>query len=147
MVDFIIASGARSLGNHRRCTLIYLIATKAKSPDAFYSTLSASGLSDSAAAQSFASEVYNRAPRKHKTKKPEDVARKLAEKEAKLLQKQQFAYLLDDDGAQGSGSDVKADKGKSKEKEKRHGKHRIPDMEGRQALAQPPLPARRRALL
>ncbi|KZV61500.1 hypothetical protein PENSPDRAFT_592711, partial [Peniophora sp. CONT] len=80
MVDFIIAS-----------------ATKAKSPDAFYSTLSSSGLSDSAAAQSFASEVYNRVPRKHKTKKPEDVARKLAEKEAKLLQKQQFAYLLDDD--------------------------------------------------
>ncbi|EIM85861.1 uncharacterized protein STEHIDRAFT_32102, partial [Stereum hirsutum FP-91666 SS1] len=80
IVDYVVAS-----------------ASSAKTPDSLFSSLTASGLPNTASAHAFILEVFNRVPRKHKHKRPEDSARKQAEKEAKALRTQQFSFVLDDD--------------------------------------------------
>lgn len=105
-------------------------ASSAKSPEALFSALNASGLPDTPHAHQFIQQVYSRAPRKSKHKK--DSARRQAEQEAKILRAQKFGFLLEEDDVGGSGSGVqelKRKKGSSstlKEtgKEKERGKDR-----------------------
>ncbi|KAK7039214.1 hypothetical protein VNI00_010119 [Paramarasmius palmivorus] len=103
IVDYVVAS-----------------ASSSKTPDALFTALTASGLPDTAAAHSFANEVFQRAPRKHKHKHS-DSSRRQAEKDAKTLKSQQFSLLLDDDDQQASGSssDVRVKKDKKDKKDKR----------------------------
>jgi len=96
-------------------------ASSAKTPDALFTSLNASGLPDTPDAHQFINEVFSRAPRKTKHKKSSNSAHKQAEKEAKALQSQRFGFLLDDE-ATGSGVvEVKKDKEKyGKDKKDRH---------------------------
>ncbi|KAJ2923133.1 hypothetical protein H1R20_g13965, partial [Candolleomyces eurysporus] len=96
MVDFIIAS-----------------AKSAKSAEALYSSLNASGLPDSSDAHQFVNELYTRAPRKGKKHSSADTARKQAEKESKALRSQKFGFLLEEDD-----QSVEVVKQKSKESSK-----------------------------
>lgn len=110
------------------CYFIFInIASSAKSPDALFSALNASGLPDTPFAHQFIQEVYSRAPRKVKHKK--DSARRQAEQEAKALRAQKFDFLLDEDGRGGveegivkSGKTRSGGKEKEKEREKEKGK-------------------------
>ena len=95
-----------------------LAASSAKTPDALFASLNASGLPDTPDAHQFINEVFQRAPRKHKHKK--DSERKQAEAEAKALRAQRFDYLIEDDAGQSGVVEVK---NKPKEKEKEKGKH------------------------
>lgn len=116
IVDYVIAS-----------------ATTAKTPDALFSSLNASGLPDNPASHAFINEVFQRAPRKHKHKRPEDNARKQAEKEAKALRSQQFSFVLEDDAGPSGTVESKREKtkssGKDKDKDKkdRHTRKRVSD--------------------
>ena len=95
-------------------------ASSAKSPEALFSSLNASGLPDTPDAHQFAQEVFSRAPRKSKHKKASDSARKQAEQETKALHSQKFGFLLDEDDSgvvEVGGS--KRSSGK-KEKKERH---------------------------
>lgn len=101
-------------------------ASSAKSPDALFSALNASGLPDTPDAHQFISEVYTRAPRKGKHKK--DSARKQAEQEAKALRAQKFDFLLDDDVGQSSSVVEVSSKEKSQSgKKERHTRKRESD--------------------
>ena len=100
-------------------------ASSAKSPDALFSSLHASGLPDTADAHQFIAEVYSRAPRKEKHKK--DSARKQAEQEAKALRTQKFDYLLEDNAGQSSVVELPGKSSKSKGKKERHSRKRESD--------------------
>ncbi|OCH91869.1 P-loop containing nucleoside triphosphate hydrolase protein [Obba rivulosa] len=114
IVDYVVAS-----------------ASSAKSPEALFSALNASGLPDTSAAQQFVQEVYSRVPRKGKQKKPSDSSRRQAEEEAKLLRSQRFGFILDDDEtAGGSGLDTKekvSGRSSAKDKKERHTRKRESD--------------------
>lgn len=101
------------------------IASSAKSPDALFSNLNASGLPDTPDAHHFISEVFARAPRKGKHKK--DSARKQAEQEAKALRAQKFDYLLEEDAGQSGVLEVKGKASKAKDKKERHTRKRESD--------------------
>ena len=102
------------------------VASSAKSPDALFSNLHASGLPDTPDAHQFINEVWQRAPRKGKHKK--DSARKQAEQEAKALRNQKFDYLLNDDPGQSSVVEMsEKSKSKSKDKKERHTRKRESD--------------------
>ena len=97
-----------------------LSASSSKTTDALFSSLHAAGLPDSPAAHAFINEVYQQAPRKRKHGRPDDAARKQAEKDAKALRKQQFSFLVDDDPTPSSSvTELKKDKSKSSGKDKR----------------------------
>ncbi|KAI0075056.1 hypothetical protein K474DRAFT_1454458 [Panus rudis PR-1116 ss-1] len=102
-------------------------ASTAKSPEALFVALNASGLPDTPHAHQFIQEVYSRAPRK--SKKKSESARKQAEQEAKALRSQKFDYLIEEDPAQGSTSiELKAAKRSSaKDKKDRHTRKRESD--------------------
>ena len=121
-MDYVVASGKpvpqpdpSQSANH-----LTVQASSAKSPEALFSSLNASGLPDTPDAHQFAQEVFSRAPRKSKHKKASDSARKQAEQETKALHSQKFGFLLDEDDSgvvEVGGS--KRSSGK-KEKKERH---------------------------
>ncbi|EKM49643.1 uncharacterized protein PHACADRAFT_47385, partial [Phanerochaete carnosa HHB-10118-sp] len=94
---YISDNSLRLFGLADRSIIDYVLtsASSAKSPDALFSSLHASGLPDIPDAHQFINEVWQRAPRKSKHKK--DSTRKQAEQEAKALRSQRFDYLLDED--------------------------------------------------
>lgn len=95
----------------------YILASSSKTPDSLFAALNASGLPDTPDAHEFITEVFNKAPRKHKHKRSAaDSARRQAEKEAKALTSQKFGFLLDDEA--GPDNDVVTSKKKKKKDEK-----------------------------
>jgi pre-mRNA-splicing factor ATP-dependent RNA helicase DHX16 len=94
----------------RRC----FIASTSKTPDALFSSLTASGLPNTPDAHVFINELFSRVPRKSKHKSSADSTRKQAEKEAKALNARRFEFLLEDEAT----PDVSELKGKRKEKRK-----------------------------
>ncbi|PPR07105.1 hypothetical protein CVT24_010941 [Panaeolus cyanescens] len=104
MVDFMIAK-----------------ASEASSPEALLSGLNAVGLPNTPDAHSFVSELYSKAPKRHKRKHGNsgDSARKQAEKDAQALRSQRFSLLLEDEVLKDDEILKKREKGKGKEKEKR----------------------------
>ncbi|KAH9002667.1 pre-mRNA splicing factor [Lactarius hatsudake] len=101
IVDFVIAS-----------------ASSSKTTDALFSSLHAAGLPDTPSAHAFISEVYRQAPRKQKHRRPDDAARKRAEKDAKALRKQQFSFVIDEDSSPSSVTELAKDKSRSSGKDK-----------------------------
>ncbi|KAI9443294.1 pre-mRNA splicing factor [Lactarius indigo] len=101
IVDFVIAS-----------------ASSSKTTDALFSSLHAAGLPDTPSAHAFISEVYRQAPRKQKHRRPDDAARKRAEKDAKALRKQQFSFVVDEDPSPSSVTELAKDKSRSSGKDK-----------------------------
>lgn len=71
-------------------------ASSAKSPEALFSSLNASGLPNTSEAHSFVTQVFSKVPRKKKHKAA-DSSRRQAEKEAQELKSRKFGLLLDDD--------------------------------------------------
>jgi pre-mRNA-splicing factor ATP-dependent RNA helicase DHX16 len=102
---------------------LFSTASSSKTPDALFSSLNASGLPDTADAHEFISEVFKKAPRKHKHRHSTDSARKQAEKDAKVLSAQRFGFLLDDE-AGGSEIMEMTKKEKRKAEESRSGKEK-----------------------
>ena len=94
------------------------IATSSKTTDALFSSLHAAGLPDTPSAHTFISEVHRQAPRKQKHRRPDDAARKRAEKDAKALRKQQFSFVIDDDPSPSSVTELPKDKSRSSGKDK-----------------------------
>uniref|UniRef100_A0A0W0EVK0 RNA helicase n=1 Tax=Moniliophthora roreri TaxID=221103 RepID=A0A0W0EVK0_MONRR len=116
IVEYVLASGVLSgfVGIDTGWTK-NLSASSSKTPEALFTSLTASGLPDNAAGHAFANEVFQRAPRKHKHKSG-DSSRRQAEKEAKALKNQQFSLLLDDDQQASSNSDIRVGKKDKKDK-------------------------------
>ena len=94
------------------------IASSSKTTDALFSSLHAAGLPDTPSAHAFISEVHRQAPRKQKHRRPDDAARKRAEKDAKALRKQQFSFVIDDEPSSSSVAEVPKDKSRSSGKDK-----------------------------
>ncbi|RPD62417.1 hypothetical protein L227DRAFT_488498, partial [Lentinus tigrinus ALCF2SS1-6] len=96
---YISDNALRFFGLSDRSIVDYVVASasSAKSPEALFSSLNASGLPDTPDAHQFAQEVFSRAPRRSKHKKASDSARKQAEQETKALHSQKFGFLLDED--------------------------------------------------
>ncbi|CDO71497.1 hypothetical protein BN946_scf184909.g91 [Trametes cinnabarina] len=121
---YISDNALRFFGLSDRSIVDYVVAcaSSAKSPEALFVQLNASGLPDTPDAHNFAQEVYARVPRKSKQKKAADSARKQAEQEAKALRAQKFDFLLDEDGTAGGVVEVSrgANKSDRKEKKERH---------------------------
>jgi pre-mRNA-splicing factor ATP-dependent RNA helicase DHX16 len=107
---------ATFLSNFALSYLSNAVASSSKSPEALFSTLQTAGLPNTPEAQTFSTQVFARAPRKHKHKKTSDGSRKQAEKEAKELRSQKFSFLLDDNETSGV-EELKRSKGKEKEKD------------------------------
>ena len=109
-------------------SLIRLLASTAKTPDALFVSLHQGGLPDTPDAHGFINDVFNRVPRKSKNKHSDAAAaRKQAEKDAKALRTQHYGFLEEDDDVT-----VPKDKGKSKErsskdKRERHTRKRETD--------------------
>jgi len=108
--------------NHAIVDFVIASASSAKSSEALFSSLNSFGLPNTAAAQSFASEVFAQVPRKskHSSKDPsssKDAARRReAEAEARTVAAQKYGLLLDDDaGVANTGS---SNRKKSNEKGK-----------------------------
>ncbi|KAG1822511.1 pre-mRNA splicing factor [Suillus subaureus] len=108
-------------------------ASTSKTPDALFSSLTASGLPNTPDAHVFINELFSRVPRKSKHKSSADSTRKQAEKEAKALNARRFEFLLEDQATpdvselkgkrkEGSSSKEKRkdDRGSGKEKRERH---------------------------
>lgn len=109
-------------------------ASTSKTPDALFSSLTASGLPNTPDAHVFINELFSRVPRKSKHKSSADSTRKQAEKEAKALNARRFEFLLEDEATpdvseikgkrkeEGSSSKEKRkeDRGSGKEKRERH---------------------------
>ena len=94
------------------------IASSSKTTEALFSSLHAAGLPDTPSAHAFISEVYRQAPRKQKHRRPDDTARKRAEKDAKALRKQQFSFVIDDDPTPSGVTELPKDKSRSSGKDK-----------------------------
>ncbi len=94
------------------------IASSSKTTDALFSSLHAAGLPDTPSAHAFISEVYRQAPRKQKHRRPDEAARKRAEKDAKALRKQQFSFVIDEDPSPSSVTELAKDKSRSSGKDK-----------------------------
>jgi pre-mRNA-splicing factor ATP-dependent RNA helicase DHX16 len=103
---------------HTVATSLSPIASSSKTTDALFSSLHAAGLPDTPSAHTFISEVYRQAPRKQKHRRPDDAARKRAEKDAKALRKQQFSFVMDDDPSSSSVTELPKDKSRSSGKDK-----------------------------
>ncbi|KAF8630925.1 hypothetical protein AX17_005282 [Amanita inopinata Kibby_2008] len=103
MVDFVLAS-----------------ASSSKNPESLFTTLNVTGLPDTPDAHQFISEVFHKAPRKHKHRSATDAARKQAEKEAQALRSQKFGFLLEDEATDITIPAVKKEKGREKDKKDRH---------------------------
>jgi hypothetical protein len=112
------------------------LAASAKSPDALFSALNASGLPDSSDSRNFIREVYARAPRKSKKKK--DSATRQTEKDAKALKAQKYSFVLEDDALV---SDLRPEDVK---RGKKDGKGRKRDADTRQWEDDPEEQARKR---
>ncbi|KAG2758236.1 pre-mRNA splicing factor [Suillus brevipes Sb2] len=109
-------------------------ASTSKTPDALFSSLTASGLPNTPDAHLFINELFSRVPRKSKHKSSADNTRKQAEKEAKALNARRFEFLLEDEATpnvsemkgkrkeEGSSGKEKRkeDRGSGKEKRERH---------------------------
>ena len=95
-----------------------MLASSCKTPESLFTTLSGSGLPDTAEAHAFVSEVFSRVPRKQKHRHTSDSTRKQAEKEAKALRSQKYSFLLDDEAEEDGVVVSKKAKGKGKEKGK-----------------------------
>ncbi|KAG1837592.1 pre-mRNA splicing factor [Suillus tomentosus] len=108
-------------------------ASTSKTPDALFSSLTASGLPNTPDAHVFINELFSRVPRKSKHKSSADHTRKQAEKEAKALNARRFEFLLEDEATPGvselkgkrkegssSREKHKEDRGSGKEKRDRH---------------------------
>ncbi|KAG2060572.1 pre-mRNA splicing factor [Suillus hirtellus] len=108
-------------------------ASTSKTPDALFSSLTASGLPNTPDAHVFINELFSRVPRKSKHKSSADHTRKQAEKEAKALNARRFEFLLEDEATPGvselkgkrkegssSKEKHKEDRGSGKEKRERH---------------------------
>ncbi|GJE91798.1 pre-mRNA-splicing factor ATP-dependent RNA helicase-like protein [Phanerochaete sordida] len=124
---YISDNSLRLFGLADRSIINYVLASasSAKSPDALFSSLHASGLPDTPDAHQFINEVWQRAPRKGKKK---DSARKQAEQEAKALRSQKFDYLLDDDAGQSEQVELSGKSAsKSRDKKERHTRKRESD--------------------
>ncbi|RPD77807.1 pre-mRNA splicing factor [Lentinus tigrinus ALCF2SS1-7] len=122
---YISDNALRFFGLSDRSIVDYVVASasSAKSPEALFSSLNASGLPDTPDAHQFAQEVFSRAPRRSKHKKASDSARKQAEQETKALHSQKFGFLLDEDDSgvvEVGGSKRSAGKKEKKEKKERH---------------------------
>ncbi|GAA6063211.1 hypothetical protein JCM10212_006844 [Sporobolomyces blumeae] len=120
------------LGQSDSTTVHYFItlASSAKSPSALVSTLTSQGLPTTPAATSFATQLFDKAPRKQaagsslKARENAEAARKKLEKEKKALQGARFSLMLDDERpdepasavktAKSSTDATKRDKGKAK---------------------------------
>ncbi|KAI0785231.1 putative pre-mRNA splicing factor [Abortiporus biennis] len=115
---YISDNALQLFGLSDRSIIEYVIAsaTSAKTPDALFTSLHASGLPDTPFAHQFIQEVYTRAPRKHKHKHhhKEGESSKKHQEEVKALKSKKFDFLLDED-ATASGSVVEL-KGKEKDK-------------------------------
>lgn len=121
IIDYVVASGVyNSSRSHMHVTDSFTAST-AKTPDALFASLNASGLPDNPDAHNFINEVFQRVPRKHKHKK--ESARKQAEQEAKALRAQKFDFLLEDDAGQSGIVDLKTKPKSSKDKHDKHDKH------------------------
>ncbi|GAA5895508.1 hypothetical protein JCM6882_006273 [Rhodosporidiobolus microsporus] len=109
------------LGASDSTTVAYFrtLAAAASSPANLLQTLTSNGLPSTSAAQRFATELYERVPRKAGTTagalRKQDEARKKADKEKKQLQGQRFSLMLDDDAAP-EASSSKSSSGRSKDK-------------------------------
>ncbi|KZT73828.1 hypothetical protein DAEQUDRAFT_356463 [Daedalea quercina L-15889] len=134
IIDYVVASGM-SLPNFCCSPVTHApspTASSSKSAEALFIALNASGLPDTPDAHRFTQEVFSRAPRKSRTKKSSDLARRQAEEQTKLLNSQKFGFLLDDDADQGT-SDLKSDRVKAsgrssaKDKRERHVRKRESD--------------------
>lgn len=112
---------------------VHASASTSKTPDALFSSLTASGLPNTPDAHVFINELFSRVPRKTKHKSSADSTRKQAEKEAKALNARRFEFLLEDEATpdvselkgkrkEGSSSKEKhkEDRGSGKEKRDRH---------------------------
>lgn len=88
-----------------------------------FSALHASGFPDTPDAHDFINQVYQRAPRKHKSKlSAADTARRQAEKDAKALKSQKYGFLLEDEADTNPipkpKKEKSRDEGRTKEKER-----------------------------
>ncbi|RDX53313.1 hypothetical protein OH76DRAFT_1210748 [Lentinus brumalis] len=122
---YISDNALRFFGLSDRSIVDYVVASasSAKSPEALFSSLNASGLPDTPDAHNFAQEVFSRVPRKSKHKKASDSARRQAEQETKALHSQKFGFLLDEDDSgvvEVGGSKRSSGKKEKKEKKDRH---------------------------
>jgi pre-mRNA-splicing factor ATP-dependent RNA helicase DHX16 len=117
---YISDNSLRLFGLADRSIIDYVVAsaTSAKSADALFASLSASGLPDTPDAHAFTTEVFARAPRKHKHKSAVAGSSKKSEKETKALRSQKFDFLLEDDK---DNADVVKLKKEKKEKSKKEG--------------------------
>ncbi|KAI0632164.1 P-loop containing nucleoside triphosphate hydrolase protein [Trametes polyzona] len=118
---YISDNALRFFGLSDRSIIDYVVASasSAKSPEALFIQLNASGLPDTPDAHNFAQEVYARVPRKSKHKKASDSARKQAEQEAKALRAQKFDFLLDEDNTTGGVVEIGRGSKKSDKKDKK----------------------------
>ena len=119
IVDFVIASGAHIPCHGIIAISLSPLASSSKTTDALFSSLHAAGLPDTSAAHAFIREVHRQAPRKRKHGHSDDAARKQTEKDAKVLRKQQFSFVLDDDPTPSGVTELRKDKSKSSGKDKR----------------------------
>ncbi|KAF9050966.1 hypothetical protein BDZ89DRAFT_520515 [Hymenopellis radicata] len=99
---YISDNSLRLFGLADRSIIDYVLASasSAKTPDALFSSLHASGLPDTPDAHEFINTVFTQAPRKHKHKRSAaEKAQRQAEKDSKSLRSQKFDLLLEDDTA------------------------------------------------
>ncbi|KII90549.1 hypothetical protein PLICRDRAFT_537126 [Plicaturopsis crispa FD-325 SS-3] len=122
---YISDNSLRLFGLADRSIIDYVLASasSSKTPDALFSALTASGLPDTPDAHEFITQVFERAPRKHKHKR---AARK-AEKEAKP---QKFGLLLDDEP--GDVVELKKERREKRKEEKRDRHIRKRDYDGKE---------------
>ena len=125
----MIASGACIPCHESITDLLSSSASSSKTTDALFSSLHAAGLPDTPAAHAFISEVRRQAPRRRKHGNSDDAARKQAEKDAKILHKQQFSFVVDDDPTSSGVTELRKDKvkGKDKRDRERHTRKRESD--------------------
>ena len=138
-----------------------LAASSAKSSEALFSSLSASGLPNTPDAHSFAVDLFARAPRKSKHKHKSNVdegARRQAEREARELSARKYGFLLEDEAkrdvvelvSKPSGSKTKEGRGKNLRKREHDGKEWESDEDDqsrkRPRPDRPVSPSRNRAL-
>ncbi|KIY65918.1 putative pre-mRNA splicing factor [Cylindrobasidium torrendii FP15055 ss-10] len=122
--QYISDNSLRLFGLSDKSIVSYVLATasSAKSPDALFSSLTASGLPNTPDAHEFINRVYTQAPREHKHKRTaEEKAQRAAEKESKALRSQKFSLILDEDTS--TAQPLPKEK-RPKEKQDRHTRKR-----------------------
>ncbi|KAF9236501.1 pre-mRNA splicing factor [Melanogaster broomeanus] len=97
-------------------------ASTSKSPEALFSSLSASGLPNTPDAHSFITELFQRVPRKSKHQHKgsvDDGARKRAERDARELTAKKYGFMLDEEASMSEVVEVKEKAGSRAVKDKR----------------------------